>query len=290
VWSKSTPTKNAIDTGLSLGGGLSGLTGNSEAKKRRRGLCRGLILSLHVLEKASLADARARWKDRSENDIRTELNRLDKDTGDRAKQKATGAMLSGKAEGNHYSWLRQQTHTLDAISDARAAEARGWVRETIHGHPTGRWVPEDGGDSCGPTAVAILYSYVVDKPMPEDRMRAKTAEYPHGYHAGGVGSGTYSSALADALNGLGHGVPKGWRAEQIGTDQAGLAAWVGAHVSKRTPVIFNIGWHFVVGVEVVNGKLICADPWDGIQAAPLSALPGYPVSHRAFNGWVVYHP
>ncbi len=209
-----------------------------------------------------------------------------KKTAEELVREATGGRLMGNVCGKWYYWLKQATHTDEAITDASVAEMRGWVPETIAGIPTGRYVAEDGGDSCGPTSIAIAYYYITNMEMAEDRMRQMAAEHPEGYHAGGVGTGTYTSALKYVLDNIAGGVPTGW------IEKHGVISEknVRRYVRKNRPVIFNVGWHFTVGVEIVGNSLVCIDPWFGPTEVPLDNLPDYPHPGKAFNGWVVSLP
>jgi hypothetical protein len=283
--------KTVIEAGISLGGGWRGPGFmRSSNKTKLRKLIRAVMLCSFVLETKAFAASKTQWESSTDAQLCAELKRLEKGlpvvaaSGSRPMQ--TGSVDAG-GKRKHYNWLKQATHTDGAIENESLARARGYVPQTMRGIETGLYVAEDGGDSCGPTCIAMAHYYITDTQLSEQTAREDAMRKPDGYHATGAGSGTFESALASVMNDLGHGFPAGWRNGYFAPNSDNFLK-IARSVTKRKPVIFNVGWHFSLAVEVIGDDLVCVDPWFGPTVVNLKALPVYPQSGKAFNGYLVY--
>ncbi len=284
--------KPRIENSLSLGGFRGGIRKfKSQSKTDRRTLARGVILAHHVLAGDPIANLKTLYKNQSTDDLKAALTTLDRGAGEAATRGISRAMQHGMVGGKAYHYQLQQTHTDFGTTDAGIARARGFVPQTNAGGATGRFVAVDGGDSCGPTALAIAYYYVKGTQMSEGEFRGLSSQDGEGWQTGGVGSGTNSmQSLVRTGRSVGLNCGDALHYRHAHTTRN----WLRQHVDKKAKkvAILNVGWHFTVAVDIVSTSdddaddvLICADPWFRIVETPMADLMDYNAPNKALNGW-----
>lgn len=277
--------RTQIESALSLGG-FRGVIRKikSSSKTDRRALARGVILAWHVIQGDSIARLKGVYKDKSEAELKQALKQLDTSTGQAAVAAVSRPVLASMVSGKAYRYLKQQTHTGSSTTNADLARARGWVPQTKNGVATGKFVPVDGGDSCGPTALAIAYLYSKGKNMSEEEFRGLSQRDGDGWQTHGVGSGT-NSMQSLVRTGRKVGMTCG-NARQVPANNAAIKSWLTQNLGQRKVALLNVGWHFSVAVAIENDTLICADPWFGIVQTPMDKLPEYNAKGKRINGWM----
>jgi len=188
----------------------------------------------------------------------------------------------GKAAGKWYKYLTQQTKPQSPSHSGYVLSNPDLKTQNIDAYGTQGLVVAAGGDSCGPTtcAIAAYYYHGEVSGTAEETARNLSQKYPGGWNGSGHGSGgeNLNSILSDFK-------VKNERSRDVGA--AGVQALVEANVTRRTPMILNVGWHWVCAVEIVGGVCVVLDPWFGVTAVPLRDFPKYPHPGKAIEGWVI---
>ena len=187
------------------------------------------------------------------------------------------SMLKSKAEGRWYNWYQQQTKpSTEASSNPEL------VMRNIDSVGTQGLAVVSGGDSCGPTSCSMLayYYHGQIKEISEESSRDLSLSLGGGWDGSGNGAGGFN--LNDVLTAL---KVKSNPSTNVGANNVAHA--IVTNATKRTPMIVNVGWHWVVALEVVNNSCIFLDPWFGVHSVPIASFPAYPKPGKAIDGWII---